>query len=167
MSLIKDEALQVGRQLQNLLDRSAEDMQQLPEMTASTLPEAGWPCEPTLTLPPALPCQLTHRCPAGVERGVAVPAGKGNPPGGLGRARHWPGRTSAPAEPKARGSGWKQETHGHWQAVSVLYDLASPSSLFIHVILHIWKSTSFKNTLEENHRERICSFKEIDFVCRR
>ena len=75
MSLIKDKALQVGRQLQNLLDRSAEDMQQLPEMTASTLPEAGWPCEPTLTLPPALPCQLTHRCPAGVKRGVAVPAG--------------------------------------------------------------------------------------------
>ena len=95
------------------LDHRVEDTQQPPEMTVSTLPGMGRPCEPASTLlpGPARPAHPQTPCWGrwgGCCAGWNALASKGTTPGDLGRVLHWLGRSSAPAEPKARGSGWKQ-----------------------------------------------------------
>ena len=101
---------------------------------------------------PALPCQLTHRCPAGVERRVAVPAGMSRRVRGplleiWGELSTGRGALLLLQNQRQEAVAGNRETHGHWQAISVLYDLASPtwthavtpgrvhSSLLIHVVL--------------------------------
>lgn len=54
--------------------------------------------------------------------GRGAPVSKETIPEALGRAPHWPGHTSAPAEPKRRDSGWRWKCIGK----SVPYALALP-----------------------------------------
>lgn len=185
MSLIQNESLQVGQQLLNLWDCSVEDRQQLPETTVSALPEAGWPREPISTLlpSPALPAHPQMPCWGRTEGCCAdwnVQESKGTTPGDLGRALHWPGCTSAPAEPKARGSGWKQ---GNTRALASNFCPLRPSFSHLDTRSDAWESSQLvihscclntsgraelpSEILGKKTRQRICSFKETDFLCRR
>lgn len=124
--------------------------QHFPQMTVAALPGTGRPCEPMLTIipGPALPTHPQTACRGrrgGCCAGWNALVSKGTTPGDLGRVLHWLKRASAPAEPKARGSGWKQGNILGFASDSIPYNLVPPT--WIHEVTFGRDCNSFIHSL--------------------